>query len=53
MNTQGIGLGLVISEKIVKSFNGNIGVSSKFEVGTIFTFSIELNSELLNQDHMK
>ncbi len=26
MNTQGIGLGLVICENIVNAFNGNIGV---------------------------
>ena len=34
MNTQGIGLGLVISEKIVKSFGGTIGVKSKYGRGT-------------------
>ena len=34
MNTTGIGLGLVISEKIVKSFGGIIGVRSKYGRGT-------------------
>ena len=42
MNTQGIGLGLVISENIVKSFGGVIGVRSKFGKGTKFSFSIVL-----------
>jgi len=34
MNTQGIGLGLVISEKIIKAFDGAIGVKSKYGKGT-------------------
>jgi len=45
MNTQGIGLGLVISENIVQAFEGQIGVQSKFGVGTIFAFSIPLGRE--------
>jgi hypothetical protein len=45
MNTQGIGLGLVISENIVKSFNGMIGVRSKFGKGTKFAFSIVLGKD--------
>ena len=44
MNTQGIGLGLVISEKIIKAFDGLIGVNSKQGVGTIFVFSIVLGN---------
>ena len=44
MNTQGIGLGLVICENIVKSFGGAIGVSSKYQKGTMFVFSIMLGS---------
>ena len=44
MNTQGIGLGLVISENIVKAFSGEIGVKSKFGKGTQFTFSILLGT---------
>jgi signal transduction histidine kinase len=40
MNTQGIGLGLVISENIVKAFQGTIGVRSKYNYGSKFAFSI-------------
>ena len=45
MNTQGIGLGLVISENIVKAFNGRIGVKSKYGRGTKFAFSILLGKD--------
>lgn len=45
MNTQGIGLGLVISENIVKAFKGRIGVRSKFGKGTKFAFSIVLGKD--------
>jgi len=45
MNTQGIGLGLVISENIVKAFDGMIGVKSRYGKGTKFTFSIVLSKE--------
>jgi len=45
MNTQGIGLGLVISENIVKSFGGGIGIKSKYGNGTKFAFSILLDKE--------
>ena len=44
MNTQGIGLGLVICENIVKSFGGAIGVSSRFKKGSMFVFSIQLGN---------
>ena len=44
MNTQGIGLGLVISENIIKAFDGSIGVNSKYGVGTNFVFSIILGN---------
>lgn len=46
MNTQGIGLGLVISENIIKAFEGSIGLRSIHEVGTQFTFSIPLKFKL-------
>jgi signal transduction histidine kinase len=45
MNTQGIGLGLVISENIVKAFGGRIGVKSKYGRGTKFAFSIMLGKD--------
>ena len=43
MNTQGIGLGLVISENIVKCFDGQIGVRSRYGKGSHFAFSIVLD----------
>ena len=46
MNTQGIGLGLVICENIVKAFDGSIGLSSFVDIGTQFTFSIPLSFKL-------
>ena len=45
MNTQGIGLGLVISENIVQAFEGAIGVKSKYGKGTKFAFSIILGKD--------
>lgn len=45
MNTQGIGLGLVISEKIVHAFQGAIGVRSKWGKGSKFAFSIVLGQD--------
>ena len=45
MNTQGIGLGLVISENNVKVFDGMIGVKSRYGKGSKFTFSIVLSKE--------
>ena len=43
MNTKGIGLGLVISENIVKAFDGKIGVKSRYGRGAKFAFSILLD----------
>jgi signal transduction histidine kinase len=42
MNRNGIGLGLVIIDKIVKKFNGEIGFESFPTEGTTFTFSFKL-----------
>lgn len=44
-NNQGIGLGLVISEKIVRAFDGMIGMRSKKGVGSQFSFSILLKDQ--------
>ena len=45
MNTQGIGIGLVISEQIVTAFGGKIGVKSRFGYGSKFAFSIILGKD--------
>ena len=41
-NTRGIGLGLSISKKIINKFGGEIGVKSKWEKGSTFSFCVEL-----------
>jgi len=50
VNTRGIGLGLVISKKIVEMYEGNIGFKSKWGQGSTFgyTFAIEVGQELEN-----
>ena len=45
MNTQGIGLGLVITENIVKAFGSVISVKSKWGKGTRFAFGIVLGKD--------
>lgn len=45
MNTNGIGLGLVISENIIKAFGGKIGVKSEPGKGSKFVFSIVLDQQ--------
>lgn len=45
MNTNGIGLGLVISESIVTAFNGIIGVESVHGKGSKFVFSLLLDQQ--------
>ena len=45
MNTQGIGLGLVISDNIVEQFSGRIGCKSRFNRGSTFMFSILLGKD--------
>jgi len=44
MNTKGIGLGLVISKKIVESYGGKIGFKSKWQKGSTFGFRIQLEN---------
>ena len=41
INTKGIGLGLVISQKIVKKFDGEIDYYSKYKLGTTFFFTFK------------
>ena len=50
MNTTGIGLGLVISESIVKEFGGSVAVESKHKHGSNFSFSILLGED---KDHIQ
>jgi signal transduction histidine kinase len=42
INTNGIGLGLVISKKIVQKFNGCIDFFSTYQKGTTFFFTFEI-----------
>ena len=42
VNTNGIGLGLVISQLIVNKFNGKIDFDSKFGEGSSFYFTFEV-----------
>ena len=44
INTEGIGLGLVISKLIVSKFNGKIDFKSKWKKGSTFFFSIQTQS---------
>jgi len=50
MNTQGIGLGLVISENIIKAFEGQIGVRSVYGKGSKFAFSILLGNDTIKNE---
>ena len=43
ISTKGIGLGLSISNLIVKKFNGAIDFTSEVGVGSNFFFTFELN----------
>ena len=47
MNTHGIGLGLVISKKILDQFGGNIKVKSIPGFGSSFIFTIKLFENLV------
>ena len=42
LNSNGIGLGLVISKKIVERFNGKINYYSKYKRGTTFFYTFEI-----------
>ena len=45
MNTNGIGLGLVISDQIVSKFDGMISFDSKFGEGSVFSFTFKLSKD--------
>jgi len=42
INTQGIGLGLVISKLIVEKFGGRLNFTSEFSKGTTFEYTFPL-----------
>ena len=44
-NTRGIGLGLMISQRLVHEFNGTIEVESTPNKGSVFKFTIQLSSD--------
>ena len=44
INTDGIGLGLVISKMIVANFNGTIDFISKYRKGSTFYFTFEIDT---------
>ena len=46
MNTNGIGLGLVIIDNIVNKFDGKIGFYSRPAEGSEFFFTFKLENEL-------
>jgi K+-sensing histidine kinase KdpD len=43
INTQGVGLGLVICKLIVEKFEGKIDFISKYNTGSTFFFSIKID----------
>ena len=43
-NTSGIGLGLMISDKLVNEFGGKFDLNSEEGVGSTFSFTIKLES---------
>lgn len=47
VNTRGIGLGLVISKKIVEMYDGNIGFKSKWGAGSTFGYTFAIDMEQL------
>jgi signal transduction histidine kinase len=45
MNTSGIGLGLVISQNIIKQYQGTITLDSEYGRGSTFTFALKLGKQ--------
>ena len=49
LNKKGVGLGLCICKQISNEFGGDIYVTSRLKVGSVFTFEFELDG--LNEQH--
>jgi signal transduction histidine kinase len=45
LNTNGIGLGLVIAQQVVEKFNGKVSFTSEEGKGSTFTFTFQLESD--------
>jgi signal transduction histidine kinase len=50
INTQGIGLGLVISKLIVNKFGGIIDFFSKYREGSTFFYTIQLEKPMISSN---
>lgn len=48
VNPQGVGFGLAICKKLAESLGGHISVSSRYGMGSTFTFGIKGNISLIN-----
>ena len=44
LNSNGIGLGLMISDLIVTKFNGEISLQSEYNKGSTFTFTFKVEA---------
>jgi signal transduction histidine kinase len=52
LNLKGIGLGLVISKLIVSKFNGYIDFISKYEHGSTFFFTFEIEDSYTDRSQV-
>ena len=46
LNPDGVGLGLMICEKLIKAMNGDIGFNSKYQIGSEFWITLPLLQKL-------
>ena len=53
MNTNGIGLGLVISKNITQAFGGDIDFTSQYGKGSVFKFTFNISSKVDKESILK